>query len=371
MTEGTMKKILVIPGGLQIGGAEKVAADIGLFADPQKYIVHFIVFGNEIGAYEPELEVHGCKVFHMPPPSAGYGAYMKSLKKLIRTYHYDVIHAHTMFNIGWAMLVGKLYGVPVRVSHAHSALDEKRNARVRAYEAIMRFFILTCATDYVSCGIKAGERLYGKKAFDKKGKLILNGIDTKEFAFSADKRNEFRTKNELNDKFVICHAGHLAAVKNQAFLLEIMPLILKKQPNAYLILLGEGEDRAKLETKIKELHLQGCVCLKGNVRNVADYLNAADVFAFPSLYEGMPLSIIEVQANGLPCVISDGVPKDVFLTDLLHTVSLKNKLAWVDAVCRAERKEPEKYCRIMSESGFDVSTAMRKIYEIYEKDGLA
>ncbi len=360
-----MKKILVIPGGLKIGGAEKVAADIGFFADPQKYIIHFIVFGDEIGAYEPELEARGCKVFHMPPPAAGYGAYLKGLKRLIRTYHYDVIHAHTMFNIGWAMLAGKLYGVPVRVSHAHSALDEKRSVKVRVYEAIMRLFILTCATDYVSCGIKAGERLYGKKAFDKKGKLILNGIDTKEFAFSADKRNEFRQRNELNDKFVICHAGHLAVVKNQAFLLEIMPLILKKRPNAYLILLGEGEDREKLETKIKELQLQDCVCMKGNVRNVADYLNAADVFAFPSLYEGMPLSIIEVQANGLPCVISDGVPKDVFLTDLLRPLPLNDKSAWVEAIYSAKRETPEKYVVQMQNSGFDVGMMMQKVYAIY------
>ena len=361
------RKVLLIAASLRIGGAEKVAADIGLYADPQKYIIHYVVFGDDIGAYEPELEARGCKIFHLPQPSDSYCAYMKNLKKLIRTYHYDVIHAHTMFNIGWAMLAGKLYGVPVRVSHAHSALEEHRSIKVRLYEAAMRFLILTCATDYIACGVKAGERLYGRKAFKKKGTLILNGIDTQGFAFDEQRRNPFRNGLGLDDKFIIGHAGHLAEVKNQSFLLSLMPEILKRQPQAYLLLLGEGEDRSALGQRIHELHLEDHVRMTGNVRNMPDYLNAMDVFAFPSLYEGMPLSIIEVQSNGLPCVISDKVPKDVFLTDLLRPLPLNDQSAWVDAICSAKRETPEKYAAQMRQSGFDADTAMQKVYAIYEK----
>ena len=193
-SKGRMKKILSIAAKLNIGGAEKVAADIGLRADPQKYIVHYVVFGDEIGAYEPELEACGCKIFHLPSPSDSYRAYLSGLKRLIHTYHYDAIHAHTMFNIGWVMFAGKLYGVPVRVAHAHSALEEHRSLKARLYESAMRFLILTCATDYIACGVKAGHRLYGRKAFEKKGTLILNGIDTQGFAFDEQRRNAFRKR---------------------------------------------------------------------------------------------------------------------------------------------------------------------------------
>ena len=361
-----MRKILIIASKLYIGGAEKVAADIGFYADPEKYEVHYVVFGDEVGAYEPELEARGCKIFHMPQPSEGYCAYLRNLKKLIQTYHYDAIHAHTMFNIGWAMLAGKLYGVPVRVSHAHSVLHEKRGLKVHLYEAAMRALILTCATDLVACGVQAGERLYGKRTFSKRGQLILNGIDTQRFAFDARRREAFRKELGLADRFIIGHAGHLAAVKNQAFLLELMPEILKMCPNACLLLLGEGEDRPMLEQKIRALQLEGYVHMTGNVRNVPDYLNAMDVFAFPSLYEGMPLSVIEVQANGLPCVISDRVPKDVFLTDLIHPLPLEQPQRWVDCLCSARRAAPEKYAAAMRTSGFDVTSAMEKIYEIYD-----
>lgn len=357
--------VLIIAASLRIGGAEKVAADIGFYADPREYTVHYVVFGNEIGAYEPELEAHGCKVFHLPQPSESYRSYLKELNKLIRTYHYDIIHAHTMFNIGWAMLAGKLCGVPVRIAHAHSALAEKRGLKVRLYESAMRFLILTCATNYIACGVKAGQRLYGRRAFAKKGTLILNGIDTQGFAFNAQRREAFRKELGLDDKFIIGHAGHLAAVKNQVFLLQLLPEILKKRPDAYLLLLGEGEDRPMLEQKIHELHLEAHVRMTGNVRNVADYLNAMDVFAFPSLYEGMPLSIIEVQTNGLPCVISDRVPRDVFLTDLLQPLPLENETVWVDAICAAKRKDPEAYLAEMRKYDADAVSAMRKIYEIY------
>ena len=103
---------------------------------------------------------------------------------------------------------------------------------MRLYESAMRFLILTCATDYIACGVKAGQRLYGRKVFEKKGTLILNGIDTQGFAFNEQRRNTFRNELGLDGKFIIGHAGHLAAVKNQSFLLGLMPEILKRQPQA-------------------------------------------------------------------------------------------------------------------------------------------
>ena len=122
-----------------------------------------------------------------------------------------------------------------------------------------------------------------------------------------------------------------------------------------------------LERKIRELHLENYVRMTGNVRNVPDYLNAMDVFAFPSLYEGMPLSIIEVQSKGLPCVIADRVPEDVFLTDLLQPLPLNEQSAWVDAICGAKRESSEKYATQMRQSGFDTDTAMQKVYMIYKE----
>lgn len=309
----------------------------------------------------------GCHIFHLPEPSLSYASYLKSLWRLFKDKEYHVVHAHTMFNCGWAMCLAKLCGVPVRVAHSHSALTDGKSLVKSVYEAAMRLLINTCATDFIACGVAAGKRLYGEKKFAKCGKLILNGIDTNAFRYDEAKRAAIRAQLGIEDRFVIGHAGHLVEVKNQSFLLERMPEILERRPDAVLLLLGEGPDRGMLDEKIRSLQLEDHVIMTGNVTNVGDYLSAMDVFAFPSLYEGMPLSILEVQANGLPCILSDRVPKDVHLTDLIKPLALETPEAWVEAILEARRKCSAGYAEKMKLAGFDVTTAMEKIYEIYEK----
>ena len=362
-----MKYILHISAHLFIGGAEKVSRDISIYAPTNEYETHYIIFDDDIGVYGRELQARGCKIFKFAEPSKNYRQYYLGLTALMKQYHYTVVHAHTMFNIGICMLAAKMMRVPVRISHAHSALTTGKSLKKSVYEFAMRRLILSCATDLVACSNKAGERLYGK-AYAKRGQLILNGIDTAAFQYSDDKRTSIRKQLGFQDKFIIGHTGHLADVKNQSFLIEMMPHLLKKRKDAVLLLLGEGEDRAMLEEKIQTLGLQEHVIMTGNVNNVPDYLCAMDVFAFPSLYEGMPLSILEVQANGLPCVISDRVPADVFLTDLIHPLSLDNPEAWIEMICSVKRENPEVYSTQMRENGFDVTTVVEKFYKIYNQN---
>ncbi len=360
-----MKRILQVAASLQIGGAEKVARDIGLYADPNEYEFHYIVFGDAIGDYEQELLEHGCKIYHRPSPSESYPAYLRALSDLMRTNHYYAVHAHTMFNIGWAMLVAKRFGVPVRVAHAHSALVNGTSIKKQIYEEIMRHLILKCATELVACGNAAGIRLYGKRAYKKRGICILNSIDTAAFSYNAEARFAIREAFNLNDSFVVGHVGHLAKVKNQSFLIRMMPELLKRKPNAKLLMLGEGEDRPGLEKLVRDLKLTNHVIMTGNVHNVQDFLSAMDVFAFPSLFEGMPLSIIEVQANGLPCVLSTGVPRDVYLTNLIHPLPLNCIEDWVNKICTLERKNSSQYALLLKEAGFDKESSMNAIIKLY------
>ena len=362
------KKILIIAAKLNIGGAEKVARDIAFYADRERYEFHYVVFGDQVGAYEADVCGCGGTVFHLPEPSENYGAYLRALQALMREHAYHAVHAHTMFNCGWVMLAGKLSGVPIRVSHSHSALANGSGFAKSVYETLMRFLILTCSTDLVGCGEKAGRRLFGERAWEKRGNLILNDIDVAGFAYDIAKRTAIRDTLGLGDRFVLGHAGHLAKVKNQSFLLDLMPELLKRKPDAVLLLLGDGSDRPMLEQKIQDMGLQDHVIMTGNVSNVADYLSAMDVFVFPSLFEGTPLSILEVQANGLPCVISDTVPPDVFLTDLIHPLSLsQEKQKWVAKLLSVRRVDTEAYNRQLQHSEFAVEMAMRRIYRIYEK----
>lgn len=360
------QKILIITACLKIGGAEKVARDIALYGDCSQYEYHYVVFRDEIGTYEPQLLALGCRIFHLDPPGKSYPAYLTALASLIREHRYHAVHVHTMFSSGWPMLAAKLLGVPVRIVHAHSALNDGRSPAKTLYEQFMRVVILSCATDLVACGEKAGIRLFGEKAFRKRGDLILNGIDLNAFQFCPDARKNLRRSLGMEDCFILGHAGHLAPVKNQRFLLELMPLLLQRIPNAKLLLLGAGPDQEMLERRIRELSLEEHVRMTGNVLNVSDYLSAMDVFVFPSLYEGTPLTILEVQTNGLPCVLSTGVPQDVFLTDLIHPLPLDApQTRWVDSICAVHRQSSQRYFHQMNALGLDIRSAVAKIHRIY------
>ena len=360
-------RVLEIAASLRIGGAEKIAHDIGFYINSDFYQTDYIVFGDEIGEYEEELIKKGCNVYHLSQPSLSYINYLKELYRLIKCNGYKVVHAHTMFNSGWAMLIAKMCGVPVRISHSHSVDDQPDKSWLqKLYEKVMQLIIISFSTHYVGCGVKAGEMLFGKTCYHKKGITILNGIETEKFAYSETNREEIRKKLEITDNFVIGHAGHLAEVKNQSFLINLIPEILKKKKNAKLLLLGEGEDRQKLEKLIADLDLSQNIIMTGNVMDVHKYLSAMDVFVFPSLYEGMPLSVIEVQTNGLPCVMSDNVPQDVVLTDLITRLSLKEQTGiWAEAICNSQRSNPNKYEEIIKNLGLDSKKMVNKIADIY------
>lgn len=364
-----MKKILEIIGSLRIGGQEKVGREIGLHIDREKYEIHYLVFDEIKEPYESDLEKAGIKVYHLPEPSKGYVQYLKNLSRLFDENQYSVVHAHTMFNCGWAMLLAWAKKVPCRISHSHSIkmADYHYSMLAKVYQAAMQKLIHIFGTEFIGCGRAAGEWLFGKNFFKKHGTVIYNGINTKQFLFSSVKREEMRKKLNISDKFVIGHTGHFMKVKNQQFLISLMPEILKQRPDAVLLLLGDGELKDKNWEYCKELGIEDKVIMTGNVSNVSDYLCAMDVFVFPSLYEGMPLSIIEVQCNGLPCIISDTVPEDVFLTDLIRPLSLKSpKENWIREICSASRHDSQKYGKIMGETGFDESNMLKNIYKIYD-----
>ena len=363
-----MKNVLIIIGKLIVGGAERVGRDIGFYADKKKYCIHYLVFEDDVCAYERELMDAGCIIHHMNPPSEGYRRYYKRLCELIAKEHIDIIHSHTMFNSGWAMLAGRQKSVLVRIAHSHSIKGpEHRGPMKNIYEKTMRLIIRHYATDFVACGKGAGNWLYGKHFFEEKGTLIYNGIGLEEFIYREDAREKIRIERKLQDKYVIGHVGHLVTVKNQIFLLGLMPDIIKRRPETILLLLGDGEDRSMIEQEIKRMGLSEHVILTGNVNNVGEYMSAMDVYVFPSLYEGMPLALVEAQTNGLPCVISNRIPDDVYLTDLVDPLPLEDSdEQWISHIIKAKRKTPEAYGKKMFEMGFDTQGMLKKIYKLYE-----
>jgi len=342
------KKILILAASLRVGGAEKFCRDIALCAPPG-YEFHYIVFDKAPGEYEPALLARGCTIFHDPPPGPHYIKYGYRLTRRMRREGYAAVHAHNMFGCGWAMLAGYLAGVPVRIAHAHSSLKESAPWR-QTYEWAMGALIGGFSTHRLACSEDAGARLFGVHPWT----TVPNGIRREDFRFSAADRAEIRRRYGLERATVIGHAGHFNRVKNQKFLVSLLPR-LRELGDFRLLLLGDGADRETVKAEISRLKLEEYVILPGNVDEIGPFYSAMDVFALPSLYEGLPLALLEARSSGLPCVISDTVG---FRDDGTCALSLEDGDAWVRELSAIRGRIPGEV--------WDIRDTMAAIYAIYE-----
>lgn len=364
-----MKKILIIAGALHIGGAERVAANLCLYSPEKEFSFDYLIFEGYENVYGLEIERLGGRVITIPSPGTGYIRYFKRLADLIKKNHYCAVHSHTQFNSGLNLAVAKHCNVPIRIAHSHTTRTERRVSLLqKMYEGAMRILLRQTATHFLACGEEAGAWMFGKKTFSKRGNVIKNGIDVSAFAYSSQYRQKMRELLEIDkDTFVVGHAGTLLPLKNQEYLIRLLPDIRKHRQNAVLLLLGAGteDERNRLKEIAKSLDVDNAVIFGGGVNNVNEYLSAMDVFAFPSLREGTPLALLEAQANGLPCIISDRIPKDAILTDLIHSVSLDDKSDWSREICSAERKNSESYATVITKLGYDSKHAYDSVYDVY------
>lgn len=356
-------KILILCAKLNIGGAQLAAANISRFSGG-RFRCHYIVFGDEVGEYEQEILDRGDLVFHYPSPKQGFAAFLRRLYAQMKRERYLAVHCHTLHNCGLVMPAALLAGVPCRISHSHTTKEECAESLPRkVYRSAMRTLIRLFSTEYFACGTAAGHTLYGKGWFDRRGTVIPNGIDAAAYGFSPENRALIRRRYELGDRFVVGHVGHYVPVKNQSFLIRLMPRLLQLRPDAVLLLFGEGEDRAALAALIDELELSDSVRLMGNVRNIRQVLSAFDVFVFPSLFEGTPLALLEAQANGLPCLISEAIPDDACLTDDIRRLP-SNPQDWAKAIAGAKRTALEDRSHILLQHYESIHDSMARIYGV-------
>ena len=197
--------------------------------------------------------------------------------------------------------------------------------------------------------------------------IINNAIDTAEYTYALTKRTEMRRQFGFADDLVIGHVGRFNPQKNHPFLLSIFAALLKKEPTAPLLLVGGGEDMPKIQAKARELGIADHVRFLGVRSDVADLMQAMDVFAFPSLYEGLPVTMVEAQVAGLPCIISDKVPPECILTEgLVDVMPLSaGAEAWADAIlekCNTHRTDRSTE---IAAHGFDITTEAVKLQEFY------
>jgi glycosyltransferase involved in cell wall biosynthesis len=332
-------RILHVVGGLDRGGAETWLVQVLRNIDRSKYQMDFLVHTTKPCAYDEEVKSLGSQIIPCLSPSHPV-AYARHFREILNTYGpYDCVHSHVHLFSGYVILVAAACGIPIRIIHSHidtrSTQASDRLLR-KAYNIAMRLFLRRCASGGLAVSIEAADDLFGPD-WRTSNRLTLQhlGINLDRFDVEVD---PFAMRQRLGipaEAVVIGHVGRFVDQKNHAFLLEISKKLVQKEPRCFIFLVGEGPLRPKIEEEIQSAGLAGHFLSLGARSDVPLLMKGAmDLFLFPSVYEGLPLTLLEAQAAGLKCVISDAVsPEADVIERLIQRESLsKSPEDWADRI---------------------------------------
>ncbi|OKL36937.1 glycosyl transferase family 1 [Domibacillus mangrovi] len=337
------------------GGAETLIMNLYRNIDRSK--VQFDFLTCKEGIFDAEIIEMGGRIHRIPyVTEVGHIAYVKELNQFFkRNAMYKIIHSHMDKMSGLVLREAKKADIPVRIAHSHNTKSEGGIA-YRAYKWYSGNKINSFATHGYACSTDAAKWLFKNKS--KQAIVLKNGIECDKFQFSSDVRNQVRKELKLsNQSLVIGHVGRFNHQKNHFFLLEIFGSLMKILPHAQLILVGDGVLKERIEGKIKELHLEENVKLLGIREDIHLLLQAFDLFVFPSFHEGLPVTLIEAQGTGLPCIISNTITKEVDLgLGLIQFLPLQDKIIWVENMIKAaESKSPRNIAEsALNQQGYNI-----------------
>lgn len=351
MTEGT-------------GGKESYIINVFRELDKKRYCCFFISYNEKI-AYEQELIDRGATIVHVTPRNKNPLAFLKDLDAFFSHNKIDVVWAHkTTLSSCEVLQVAKKHHVPVRIIHSHSS--ENMGKRFTQFmHDLNKKRIDSMANVRLACSGAAS-----KWFFDDRGSIIMtNAIKLQKYRYNPAIRQRIRTDMNLDSKLVIGHVGRFGAEKNHVKLLNVFYLLHKDNPDTILLLCGDGEEREHIEQQISTLHLEDSVRLLGRIDNVHEMLQVFDIMIMPSLFEGLPFALIEAQAAGLKCVVSDTISLESNVLGWNQFVELNAPDAeWVKTIQELNLSyDREQGYFGMKEHGFDLDESIAKIETILKK----
>lgn len=365
-----MKKVLEIFGEpIQYGGQESFVFNTLQAMDRENLAFDFLTpYYVQSDKYERIAKELNGKIYSFNlkfQPGKSRRNVSNKLDNFFKNHtEYDVVHIHSgsISILALCSKIAKKNGIKKVIAHSHmsgkSADIKHKLLKIFYNKYFLKYDNILCAPTE-----QAASWQFKNYLFRKRGKLIRNGIFLDKYKFSSEKRLEYRKKlNISSNSLVLGNVGRLSFEKNQMFLIELLSLF--QHENVVLVLVGEGQDKEKLYQLAKKRGVDKKVIFVGNVSNVEDYLQAMDIFLFPSLFEGLGIAAIEAQASGLPVIASDMVPKDIAITKDVHFKSLNASISEWKKLINKVKREKNRNIKIVN-SSYDVkrsAASLRKIY---------
>lgn len=350
------------------GGLETMLMNYYRQIDREKIQFDFMVHRDDEGHYDKEIIKLGGKIYKMPQIKPGnYRLYFKRLEDFFASHsEYKVVHSHINENSSFVLRAAKKAGITCRIAHSHLSdleIDYKFPFRIYA-----RYHMKNNPTHYFACSNKAGQWLFGNKIAKSKNMFVLNNaVNTKEFVLKDSTRRKIREDLGLLNKLVIGHIGRFNKQKNHEFLIDIFRAVHQKRSDAVLILIGDGDLRKQIEDKVEGLGLSESVKFLGIRSDIPNLLQGMDLFLFPSLFEGLPVVLIEAQAAGLKCIVSNTITQECDITGRIDFLSLrKPPEEWASHILSSSFEHEDTSGKIR-ESGYDSIAMSSWLSEYYSK----
>lgn len=325
-----------------MGGLENFIMNIYRKIDREKIQFDFLVTREEKGIFDQEIESLGGKIYNIPKMEiVGYVKYCKILYNFFKKHNeYKIVHCHRDALCAVYLNQARKANIPIRIAHSHNTnIIDKDGLKGYLRITIKNFlkkFINKNATDFFACSKEAGQWLFGEYISEKELVIIKNGIDVDKYKYNEKIAFQIRRELEIDeDTFLIGHVGRFDLQKNHKFLIEIINKIDKKISNYKVCLVGDGILKDEIVNLVKQYHLEEKILFLGIRSDVNKLMMSFDLFLFPSLFEGLGIVLIEAQATGLKCIVSDTIPLEADMNiGLLKRVCINNLDEWSTEILR-------------------------------------
>lgn len=364
-------RVLVLIDQMDRTSAATMVMNYMRHIDRDKIKYDFLVNREARSDYEDEIKALGGNVYHMSPLYLNkLGQYKKQFRYFLAEHgEYDIIHSHLEERSYYALKIAKEMGIEIRICHGHSRptyMNWKRPIR-----CILKYKVRSYCTYGMACSLEVAKWLFGLDK-SQRAYILKNAIDTDKFRKDGIIARQVREELGLGDNYVIGHVGRFTRHKNHKKLLDIFAELHRRIPNSKLVIVGGGNSakeidyKEKIARRAREMQLMDAVIFTGVRDDVERVMQAFDVFVLPSLHEGFPVTLIEAQAAGIKCVVSDEVDLQCNLTGDMEFLPLALRSSmWANTIIRMLNRSFEDKSASVREKGYDIVECAKMLENLY------
>lgn len=359
-------RVLQVIGQMNRGGAESMIMNIYRKIDRTKIQFDFVVHTDEKCDFDDEILSLGGMIYRVPRfKGINILSYNRVWNNFFKAHNeYKIIHGHIGSSAAIYLKIAKKYNL-YTIAHSHNT---KMGEGIKGFMYKLFSYPTRYIADYFfACSNLAGVCRYGKNILNQNNYSVLkNAIECNLFTYNEQIRNMKRKELNVENKFVVGNIGRFNIQKNHKYLIQIFNLLSQINEKAVLLLIGRGELEQEILNAVKYYDLEEKVIFTGVRQDINELLQAIDIFVFPSLYEGLPVTVIEAQAAGLPCLISDTITDEVCITPLVNRLSINdNAKVWAEKINLFKKYKREDFSKDIEHKGYDISTSVSNLEEFY------